>query len=166
MVVRTVSYLRWYCSYVLNFLRFGRANEEWFLVFGVPNAKYLAFGTLDESALRTTNAKKLYSYFIYTFSLSSQHTSLSPRLVLSSPISPPLSQPRRSHHIDCHVTQPCRPPCHAADLAPCERFHSFIFRWWFFFMLLWVLLLWWLFFFCCCRWVFILWLWVDFLDLD
>ena len=133
MAVRTVSYLRWYCSYVSNFLRFGRADEGWFLVFGVPNAKYLAFCTLDESALRTTNAKKLYSYFIYTFSLSSQHTSLSPRLVLSSPISPPLSQPRRSHHIDYHVTQPCRPPCHAADLAPCERFHSFIFRWWFFF---------------------------------
>ena len=43
--VRTVSYLRRYCSYVSIFLRFGRADEGLFLVFGVPNAKYLTFGT-------------------------------------------------------------------------------------------------------------------------
>ena len=49
--VRTVSYLRWYCRYVSNFLRFGTADDGWFLVFGAPNAKYLAFGTPDESAL-------------------------------------------------------------------------------------------------------------------
>ena len=49
--VRIVSYLRQYCSHVSNFLRFGRVDEGWFLVFGVPNAKYLAFGTLDESSL-------------------------------------------------------------------------------------------------------------------
>ena len=49
--VRTVSYLRWYCRYVSNFLRFGTADDGWFLVFGASNAKYLAFGTFDESAL-------------------------------------------------------------------------------------------------------------------
>ena len=50
--LHTVSYLRRYCSHVSNFLRSGRADEGWFLLFGVPNAKYLAFGTPDESALR------------------------------------------------------------------------------------------------------------------
>ena len=29
--VRTVSYLRRYCSHVSNFLRFGRADEGWLL---------------------------------------------------------------------------------------------------------------------------------------
>ena len=38
-----------------NFLRLGTADEGWFLVFGVPNAKYLAFGTPDESALKDDN---------------------------------------------------------------------------------------------------------------
>ena len=32
-------------------LRFEVPDEYWFLVFGVPNAKYLAFGTPDGSAL-------------------------------------------------------------------------------------------------------------------
>ena len=32
-------------------LRFEVPDEDWFLVFGVPNAKYLAFGTPDGSAL-------------------------------------------------------------------------------------------------------------------
>ena len=50
--LRTVSYWRQYCSYVSNFLRFERTNKEWFLVFGVLNAKYLVFDTLDESALK------------------------------------------------------------------------------------------------------------------
>ena len=36
-----------------KFLRFEIPNEDWFLVFGVPNAKYLVFGVLDGSALRT-----------------------------------------------------------------------------------------------------------------
>ena len=35
-----------------NFLRFGILDEGWFLVFGVPNAKYLAFDTLDENVLK------------------------------------------------------------------------------------------------------------------
>ena len=50
--VLTVSYLRWYCSDVPNFLTFGTPHEGLFLLFGVPNAKYLAFGTPDDSALR------------------------------------------------------------------------------------------------------------------
>ena len=49
--VRTVSYLRWYCSGVPNFLTFGTPYEGLFLVFGVPNAKYLEFGTPDKNAL-------------------------------------------------------------------------------------------------------------------
>ena len=35
-----------------KFLRFEIPNEDWFLVFGVSNAKYLAFDTPDDSALR------------------------------------------------------------------------------------------------------------------
>ena len=38
--VRTVSYLRRYCSGVPNFLAFGTPHEGLFLLFGVPNAKY------------------------------------------------------------------------------------------------------------------------------
>ena len=34
-----------------NVLAFDTPHERGFLVFGVPNAKYLAFGTPDESAL-------------------------------------------------------------------------------------------------------------------
>ena len=49
--VCTVSYLRRYCSDVVKCLRFKVLDEDWFLVFGVPNAKYLAFGTPDGSAL-------------------------------------------------------------------------------------------------------------------
>ena len=36
--VRTVSYLRWYCSGVVKCLKFEIPNEDWFLVFDVPNA--------------------------------------------------------------------------------------------------------------------------------
>ena len=49
--VCTVSYLRRYCSGVPNFLAFGTPREGLFLLLGVPNAKYLAFGTPDDSAL-------------------------------------------------------------------------------------------------------------------
>ena len=49
--VRTISYLRRYCSGVPNFLAFGTPHESLFLLFDVPNAKYLAFGTPDDSAL-------------------------------------------------------------------------------------------------------------------
>ena len=34
-----------------KFFRFGIFDEDWFLVFGVPNAEYLAFGTPDGSGL-------------------------------------------------------------------------------------------------------------------
>ena len=61
--VCTVSYLRRYYSYVLNFLRSGRADEGWFLMFGVQNAKYMAFGTPDKSAL-LSNYVILFLYFL------------------------------------------------------------------------------------------------------
>ena len=51
--VRTVSYLRRYCSGVPKFLVFGTPHEGLFLMFGMPNAKYLAFDTPDENALRS-----------------------------------------------------------------------------------------------------------------
>ena len=75
--LRTVSYLRRYCSRVSNFLRSGRADEGWFLLFGVPNAKYLAFGTPDESALtcavRGTLNRPLYLFLRLTLSFSQTH---------------------------------------------------------------------------------------------
>ena len=49
---RTVLFLERNCSYVPNVLAFGTPHERGFLVFDVPNAKYLAFDTLDENALR------------------------------------------------------------------------------------------------------------------
>ena len=142
--------LRALASSVLNdkFLVFRTPNTKKQPSSDVPNLKVFSMWLQCHSKyerVRTTNAKKIYSYFIYTFSLTSQHTSFSPHLVLSSPISPPFSQPRWSHHIDHHATPSCRPPSHAVDLASCERFHSFIFQWWFFLMLPRVLLLWWLF---------------------
>ena len=53
--VRTVSYLRVYYSLMPKFLRFEIPDEDWFLVFGVPNVKYLAFGTPDGNAPITIN---------------------------------------------------------------------------------------------------------------
>ena len=43
--------MRRYCSLVPNFLAFRTPHESGFLVFGVSNAKYLAFDIPDESAL-------------------------------------------------------------------------------------------------------------------
>ena len=40
---RTVLFLERNCSYVPNVLAFGTPHERGFLVFGVPNAKYLAY---------------------------------------------------------------------------------------------------------------------------
>ena len=51
--VHTLSYLRAYCSMSQNFETFSTLDDALFLVFGVPNAKYLAFGTPDENALMT-----------------------------------------------------------------------------------------------------------------
>ena len=48
----TLSYLRVYCSMSQNFETFSTPQEGLFLVFGVSNAKYLAFGTPDENALK------------------------------------------------------------------------------------------------------------------
>ena len=64
--IRTVSYLRRYCSRVSNFLRFERADEGRFCDWYVKCAKYLAFGTFeraDDSALmpiKYETFKKLY----------------------------------------------------------------------------------------------------------
>ena len=52
IVIRTVSYLRWYCSMFQIFETFRTAYEDWIVVFGVSNAKYLAFDTPDENAFR------------------------------------------------------------------------------------------------------------------
>ena len=46
-----LPYLRVYCSSMSNFLTFRTPHERCFLVFGVRNAKYLAFGTSDGNAL-------------------------------------------------------------------------------------------------------------------
>ena len=52
----TVLFLEQNCLYVPNVLAFGTPHERGFLVLGVPNAKYLAFGTPDENALRASTA--------------------------------------------------------------------------------------------------------------
>ena len=43
----TVPKMERYCSCVLKIITFGTSHKRGFLVFGVPNAKYLAFGTPD-----------------------------------------------------------------------------------------------------------------------
>ena len=56
--IRMLSKMRVYCSMSHNFSTFSTAHDALFLVFGVPNAKYLAFGTPDENTL-TNNYHKL-----------------------------------------------------------------------------------------------------------
>ena len=56
---RTVLFLERNCSYVPNVLAFGTPHERGFLVFGVPNAKYLAFGTPDKNALRLLRRRRV-----------------------------------------------------------------------------------------------------------
>ena len=56
--VRTLSYLKAYCSISQNFETCSTSHEGLFLVFSVPNAKYLAFGTPDENALIKKKKKK------------------------------------------------------------------------------------------------------------
>ena len=41
-----------HCSMLQKILRFGTSHEAWILVFSVPNAKNLAFDTLDADALK------------------------------------------------------------------------------------------------------------------
>ena len=40
-----------HCSMLQKNLRFGTSHEPWILMFGVSNAKYLTFDTLDSNAL-------------------------------------------------------------------------------------------------------------------
>ena len=49
--VRTLSYLKAYCSLMPNILAFTTPDKSGFLVFGVSNAKYLAFDTPDGNTL-------------------------------------------------------------------------------------------------------------------
>ena len=51
--IRTLSKMRAYYSMSHNFGTYNTPDDALFLVFGVPNAKYLAFGTPDENALMT-----------------------------------------------------------------------------------------------------------------
>ena len=51
ILVRTLLYLRAYCSMFQNFNTYSTLHDALFLVFGVSNAKYLAFGTPDDDAL-------------------------------------------------------------------------------------------------------------------
>ena len=51
-----------------NFDTFNTPHDALFLVFGVPNTKYLAFGTPDENALKDTSnlpftITNLYYYY-------------------------------------------------------------------------------------------------------
>ena len=60
--------MRVYCSMSQNFDTFNTPHDALFLVFGVPNAKYLAFGTPDENALKDTSnlpftITNLYYYY-------------------------------------------------------------------------------------------------------
>ena len=48
--------LKRHCSYVSNVLAFDTPHKGGFLVFGVPNAKYLAFGTSNGDALRDNSS--------------------------------------------------------------------------------------------------------------
>ena len=50
--IRTVPKMERYCSCVVKIITFGTSHKRGFLVFGVSNAKYLAFGTPDGNALR------------------------------------------------------------------------------------------------------------------
>ena len=49
--VRTLSYLKMYCSLMPNILAFTTPDKSGFLVFDVSNTKYLTFDTPDDSAL-------------------------------------------------------------------------------------------------------------------
>ena len=49
--MRTLPNLRVYCSSMSNILAFRTLHRRCFLVFGVSNAKYLAFDTPNGNAL-------------------------------------------------------------------------------------------------------------------
>ena len=48
-----------------KFLRFEIFDEGWFLVFGVSNAKYLAFNTPDGNALTSAILGFFFSFFFF-----------------------------------------------------------------------------------------------------
>ena len=50
--VHTMPKMRAYCNMSQIFSTFSTPHDALFLVFGVSNAKYLAFGTPDENALK------------------------------------------------------------------------------------------------------------------
>ena len=50
----TLSNLRLHCLSMPNILAFKTPDESGFLVFGVPNVKYLAFDTPNGNALTRT----------------------------------------------------------------------------------------------------------------
>ena len=50
--IHTVPKIRRYCSMSQKFLTFNTPHEGLFLMFGVPNTKYLAFDTPDDNALK------------------------------------------------------------------------------------------------------------------
>ena len=50
-ICHTVSKIERYYSYVLNIMAYRTSHVRDFLVFGFPNAKYLAFSTPDVNAL-------------------------------------------------------------------------------------------------------------------
>ena len=52
-----------------NFETFSTPYEGLFLVFGVPNAKYLAFGTPDGNALKAFTTPKLLFHIIKTLKI-------------------------------------------------------------------------------------------------
>ena len=52
--VDTVIKMEWYCSRVSKFIGYRTPHDKGFLVFGVSNAKYLAFDTPDGNALKPT----------------------------------------------------------------------------------------------------------------
>ena len=63
--VCTVPKMEQYCSCVSKFIRFRTPHEKSFLVFDVPNAKYLTFGTPNDDVL-SKNRKAQISYLSIT----------------------------------------------------------------------------------------------------
>ena len=58
--------MKFYCNKCQNFLAFNTPHDSLFLVFGVPNAKYLAFGTPDGHALKAFTTPKLLFHILKT----------------------------------------------------------------------------------------------------
>ena len=69
--IHTVPKMEQYCScVVIKIITFGTPHERGFLVFGVPNGKYLAFGTPDGNAL--SNAQSFMVMRINLFTCNCQ----------------------------------------------------------------------------------------------